>query len=83
MSEHKQIFKLQENTADLSKRQRNVLYIFALTFIIMVLSLIPWEGFKINIFTDLNNAITGLPVLGQLFGKSAAALGTWYFREIT
>ena len=83
MAEHREIFKLQENTADLTSRQRKVLYVFALTFIIMVLSLIPWGDFGITLFDDINNAIIGIPVLGQVIGLTMAPFGTWYFQEIT
>lgn len=83
MAEHKELFKLQDNSAELDKRQRNVLIVFALTFVIMILSLIPWPDFGINFFADVTKAITGLPVIGQLIGKNAGAFGTWYFPEIT
>lgn len=77
-------FKVEPVEATLSKEQKATIWIFVATFLIMIISLIPWGDFPtpILIFENLNDAITGLPVIGQLFGSSAA-LGTWYFQEIT
>ncbi|EHI70388.1 YfcC family protein [Streptococcus ictaluri] len=83
MKEHREFFKLENQGSDMTKAQSKVLWIFIAAFAIMILSLIPWEGFKINLFTDINNFLTGLPVFGTLFGKTAAPLGTWYFPEIS
>ncbi|WP_311154965.1 YfcC family protein [uncultured Streptococcus sp.] len=65
----------------LSKKQRIVLVLFILTFVIMVLSFIPWTDLGITIFKDVNTWLTGLPVLGKIIGSSTSALGTWYFPE--
>lgn len=81
--EHKEFFQLQNSGEDLNKRQRNVLTIFALTFVIMILSLIPWEDFGIKLFTNINTWLTTMPILGGAIGKTMGAFGTWYFPEIT
>jgi len=65
----------------LSKKQRLVLVLFILTFVLMVLSFIPWTDLGITIFKDVNTWLTGLPVLGKIIGSSTSALGTWYFPE--
>ena len=65
----------------LSKKQRIVLVLFILTFVLMVLSFIPWTGLGITIFKDINAWLTGLPVVGKIVGSSTSALGTWYFPE--
>lgn len=78
-------FKLRtEDNATLSGKQKGVLWIFAVTFIIMVISLIPWADLNkhFTLFTSLNDALQNIPVLGVVLGKTAA-LGTWYFQEIT
>ena len=49
----------------LSKKQRTVLFLFIMTFVIMVLSFIPWTDLGITIFKDVNTWLTGLPVLGH------------------
>ncbi|HES8785048.1 TPA: YfcC family protein [Streptococcus pyogenes] len=81
--EHKELFQLQNSGEDLNKRQRNVLTIFTLTFVIMILSLIPWEDFGIKFFTNINTWLTTMPILGGVIGKTMGAFGTWYFPEIT
>lgn len=81
--EHKDFFQLQNSGEELSKRQRNVLTIFTLTFVIMILSLIPWEEFGIKLFTNINTWLTTMPILGGAIGKTMGAFGTWYFPEIT
>ena len=65
----------------LSKKQRTVLFLFIMTFVLMVLSFIPWTDLGITIFKDVNTWLTGLPVLGKIIGSSTSALGTWYFPE--
>ncbi|MDY4760758.1 YfcC family protein [Streptococcus thoraltensis] len=81
--EHKEFFKLQHTGEELTKRQSKVLVIFALTFIIMILSLIPWEDFNIKLFSNINTFLTELPCIGTVLGKTMGAFGTWYFPEIT
>lgn len=81
--EHKEFFQLQNSGEELSKRQRNILTIFTLTFVIMILSLIPWEDFGIKLFTNINTWLTTMPILGGAIGKTMGAFGTWYFPEIT
>ncbi|MEY8461993.1 YfcC family protein [Streptococcus merionis] len=78
-------FRLKnEGELTLSKSQKSVIWLFALTFIIMVLSLIPWTDLNKNftLFENLNSFLTGLPILGTIFGHMEP-LGTWYFQEIT
>ena len=65
----------------LTKKQKQVFVLFVLTFVLMVLSFIPWSGLGIKSFDNFNSWLTGLPVVGQIIGSSTAALGTWYFPE--
>ena len=53
----------------LSKKQKITLWLFALTFLIMIIGFIPWEEFGITIFTKFTGWLTGMP------------LGQWYFYE--
>ena len=72
----------EENVnSTLSKKQKQVFVLFVLTFVLMVLSFIPWSGLGIKFFDNFNSWLTGLPVVGQIIGSSTAALGTWYFPE--
>lgn len=64
---------------ELSKIQKRVLVLFALTFVVMIIGFIPWQTFGVGLFDigakgdDLSTAwsalLTGLP------------LGQWYFTE--
>lgn len=60
-----------EETEDvkLTGRQKGVLIVFAITFVIMIVGFIPWESFGINFFVAWSAFLTGLP------------LGQWYFNE--
>ena len=77
-----EFFKIPENSSTMTKKQLYILWIFILTFFIMILSLIPWGDFGIKIFEQFNDALLGLPVIGGLF-RHASPFGTWYFSEIT
>ena len=77
-------FKVTDNDdapSVLSKKQKHVLALFILTFIIMIASFIPWVDLHITLFEDMKNWLTGLPVIGNIIGSSTSALGTWYFPE--
>ena len=71
------------DTPEMTKEQKNVIRLFVLTFVIMIVSLIPWADLGVPYFADFNSWLVGLPVVGQIVGTSAAALGTWYFPEVT
>ncbi|HFR3341744.1 TPA: YfcC family protein [Streptococcus suis] len=71
----------QEVNAELSPAQKRVLWVFVLTFVLMICSFIPWEDLGVTIFTQFNDWLIGLPFIGQVIGSSTAALGTWYFPE--
>lgn len=82
-------FKIDEikNTevVKLTKTQVGILWAFIITFIIMIVSLIPWTTLnpKWTMFEQINSWIVGIPFIGQVIGKDMAPLGTWYFSEIT
>ena len=80
--ENLELFKIPESSEAMTKKQLYILWIFILTFFIMILSLIPWGDFGIKIFEQFNDALLGLPVIGGLF-RHASPFGTWYFSEIT
>lgn len=77
-------FKLVD-TEEMNKKQKQVMVIFIITFIIMILGLIPWADISENItfFTSINETMLGIPIIGKLIGTSLPAFGTWYFTEIT
>lgn len=74
-----------ETTVALTRGQKNVLIVFILTFLIMILGLVPWTSINAHwtFFNHLNQAIVTTPILGTLVGRNMTALGSWYFNEIT
>ena len=65
----------------LSKKQKQVLVLFVLTFVLMIMSFIPWTDLNVNVFENFNKWLIGIPVIGKIVGTSTSALGTWYFPE--
>lgn len=59
----------------LSGKQKLTLILFAFTFIVMIISFIPWEDFGITLFA--NSKFIGLSWL------VGCPLGQWYFQEAT
>ncbi|RLK63689.1 YfcC family protein [Atopobacter sp. AH10] len=66
----------------LTKKQSHVLMVFALTFVIMIMSLIPW-GTWTNFFSNSVKGLTNAPAIGTILGKDLLPFGEWYFPEIT
>jgi len=68
----------------MSREQKRVLGIFIATFIIMIISLIPWSSLNEDwtFFEDFTMWIAKTPVLGTILGKDITPLGSWYFNEI-
>ncbi len=76
---------LSQNTEDLefTGRRKAVLSVFGITFVIMILGVIPWAAkFNITIFEDLVNALGKIPFVGKLLGN-LVPLGDWWFGELT
>lgn len=69
----------------LTKNQKHVLWVFCLTFVIMIVGLVPWTSINKswNFFDRFNSWITGNAFLGTILGKDIVSLGNWYFNEIT
>lgn len=83
--ENLQHFDIPEDQQEMNARQRNVMILFALSFLIMILGLIPWTSLRANwtIFESLNSFLVNLPFIGPLLGSTMVPLGEWYFQEIT
>lgn len=72
-----------EESGTMNVRQKAVLWVFAISFAVMILGVIPWaDKFGITIFEDLNNMLKGLPVIGTVLGN-ITPLGSWWFGDIT
>lgn len=72
-------------SAGLTRRQKRVLFLFVLTFLVMVISLVPWSSINENwtFFESLHAWTTSLPFSALLLGRQSTPLGSWYFQEIT
>jgi uncharacterized ion transporter superfamily protein YfcC len=83
--ENKKKFKPKDTNEKMNTRQKIVIFLFALTFILMVLGLIPWTLLNENwtMFENFNAWLMGLPVIGTVLGQQMVPLGDWYFVEIT
>jgi len=60
----------KEEVVEFTNKRKFVLYLFAITFIIMVLAVIPWGDFGVTIF-DKTDFLTGVP------------FGSWWFSELS
>ena len=72
MNDAKEAFignKDSEEVVEFTTKRRIVLVLFALTFIVMVAAIIPWEEFGVTIFAK-TDFLTG------------SALGSWWFSEL-
>lgn len=67
----------------LTARRKAVVGVFGLTFLVMVIAVIPWEyKFGITFFADLATFLKDIPVIGMLFG-GILPLGDWWFNELS
>lgn len=57
-------------TPALTGKRKAVLVVFALSFVVMILGVIPWGEFNISIFDNTTSFLTG------------SSLGTWWFPEL-
>lgn len=57
--------------AELTGKQKLVLWLFGLSFLIMIIGFVPWESLGIGAFTGWSGFLTGVD------------LGSWYFAEST
>ncbi len=75
----------QESKIEAKSGHTVVNVMFILTFVIMVLSVMPWADFDVELFDNLNTTLMEIPFIGKLFGgvSGAVALGGWWFEELT
>lgn len=86
MKEENEAHFLSQETGAIEKlsgKQKVILWIFGLSFVIMVLGVIPWaDKFGITVFEDFNHWLSGIPLLGTALGN-ITPLGEWWFGDIT
>ncbi len=85
MPEHKKHFAIVEDVATTTRKQKQVLWLFCISFVVMIASLVPWSQLNENwtIFNTINSKIKEIPFIGDFYGQSSLPLGEWYFTEIT
>lgn len=67
---------------ELTTKRKVILWIFGLTFVVMVIGVIPWAyKFDITIFESFVDWLGGIPVLGTLLGNIVPP-GDWWFGEL-
>ena len=79
LQEQKKMEKFKEKDESkevtLTGRQKATLWIFGITFIVMIIGFIPWGEFGITFFDSWTGWLTGSPLGGWYFNESAA----WFF----
>ncbi|WP_243445001.1 YfcC family protein [Romboutsia maritimum] len=63
--------KNNEEVIELDGKRKLVLGLFAISFIVMILGVIPWTNFGVTIFEETTTWLNGAP------------LGSWWFPELT
>lgn len=86
-TEDLQRFSVPAGAADvkMTGRQKAVIWLFGLTFLMMIVGLVPWQSIssKWTFFESTTKWLTSIPVLGNLLGSDMVPMGGWYFGEIT
>lgn len=78
----KQQHQKEEQQIELTTARKLILSLFTMTFVIMVLSVIPWEDFNIYLFSNINDYFNeNLVIISGNDGL--VALGNWWFGELT
>lgn len=68
---------------ELTPKRKAVLQVFGMTFLIMVLGVVPWgDKFGIHIFEQLQEFFWNIPIIGRIIGN-IPPFGTWWFTEIS
>ena len=66
----------------LDGKRKATLWIFGLTFVVMVIGVIPWaDKFNVMLFQDMVTWLAGVPVLGVVLGHITPP-GEWWFTEL-
>ncbi len=70
---------------EIKKGHGAILTLFALTFIVMVMSVMPWEDFGVEFFVNTTEKINSKPFFGELLAGTSGSspLGWWWFGELT
>lgn len=68
---------------EFTPKRKAALVVFCITFILMIVAVIPWAGkFGITIFEDATAFLQNIPGLGTVLGHMVP-LGDWWFGELS
>ncbi|MBV7363250.1 YfcC family protein [Actinomycetaceae bacterium TAE3-ERU4] len=75
----------EEGEVKMEKRQKWALGLFITTFVIMIVSLVPWTSLNENwtFFGTFTKWIGNTPGLREVFGSNIVPFGDWYFAELS
>lgn len=71
MDANESFSKNKEEILELTGKRKSVLVLFVLSFVVMILGVVPWSDFGIKIFENSTSWLNG------------ASLGSWWFPELT
>ena len=72
-----------DSIPEFTSKRKAIITIFGLTFLIMIISVIPWASeFGITIFEDFNAWLLAQPFISGLIG-GITPLGDWWFLELS
>jgi len=64
------------------RKRKAILWVFAITFLIMIVTVIPWASkFNLTFFEDAAAWLYGIPVVGPVVGH-IIPFGDWWFGEL-
>lgn len=80
----KHIHRIDENeVVEFTSKRKVIVFNFVLTFVIMVISIIPWQAkFGITFFADIHKTLLTIPGMSLILGNMLP-FGDWYFVEMT
>ena len=73
----------QDEMPEFTRQRKAIMAVFASSFVVMILAIIPWsEKFGIYFFDNIHYALCSTPLLGR-FIAHMKPLGGWGMRELT
>lgn len=79
---YNELVSLDNSNLQLTSAHKLVLAIFGVTFALMVISVIPWEDFGVNVFVNVADYVNNnIPLIAGTTG--IVPLGWWWFGELT
>ena len=72
-----------DDIPEFTRQRKGILTVFAASFIVMILAIIPWSSkFNIYVFDNIHENLCQIPLVGRLIGNMQP-LGGWGMKELT